>query len=106
MRRVELPLALPLVMAGVRTAARRRGRDRDARRVHRLRRARHAITSGCGVKTTTSSVFGGALLVALLAIVVELVARRRAAPARLARVCAGRRGAAAARGVMTTVETP
>ena len=89
-RRIELPLALPSIFGGIRTSA-----------VNVVATATIAPLAGVltlGDYILSANVYGqdgrlaGAILVALLAIAVEFVVRRAAAPRRAARprLCATR----------------
>ena len=81
LRRVELPLALPLIMAGIRTSAVAVVATATLAALVGWGGLGRYIIDGSRVQDD-ERLFAGALLVALLAICVELLARARAAARR------------------------
>ena len=75
--RVELPLALPLLFAGIRTARGLRGRDRDDRRDRGRRRPRRDPREPGGYDV--EGLVGAALCVSLLALAADAGLGARAA---------------------------
>lgn len=99
MRRVEAPLALPLIMAGVRTAAVEVVATATLAAYVSFQDLGTYIFAGLAIRDSVET-FSGALLVAVLALVVDLVlagAQRAATPAGLRRSghAAGVRGVGA-----------